>query len=388
MRVQLGRLPDLVAARNAAGRRVRRAALRRRAASRCPSSLDDRTHPWQSYLAHRRRRRRPRRRGDGAARARGRQQLRHLRQPPPAGLRRHRRLPGLGAAVPHPARAARCTPTSIDDDLDYVADSCARCSPTPRSATGGRRDQPHPPHGRPRPAGGARRAATSSGPSACSRDRCVLGDDNFLASHVSIGGAAEVRGPPVRAELGGATSTATASTSGRATSSRSSSPSTAAGRPVTAVGDDGFFMGLAHLNHDVAVGDEVTVSGSAVVAGHVTIEDGANLGLGVTVHQRRTIGAGAMIGMQAAVTRDLPPYVVSAGVPARAPPPEHLPARPPRRPRRGPRPARGRPAARAPATSPASPTPLRPAIEAWWLAGRRLTHPTLTRRATERSHVR
>jgi len=144
----------------------------------------------------------------------------------------------------------------------------------------------------------------------------VLGDDNFLASHVSVGGAAEVRGhrfePSWEEPFDG---------HGVVIGSRNVIKEFVAinggWKHTTRVGDDGFLMGLAHLNHDVVAGDEVTVSGSAVVAGHVVIEDGANLGLGTVVHQYRTVPAGSMIGMQSAVTRDLPPYVVSMGVPAR-----------------------------------------------------------------------
>jgi UDP-N-acetylglucosamine acyltransferase len=144
----------------------------------------------------------------------------------------------------------------------------------------------------------------------------TLGDDNYLASHVSLGGAAEVRGHRFGAgweePLDGA---------GVVVGSRNVFKEFVAVNEgwaaSTRIGDDAFVMGMVHLNHDVVVGDEVTVSGSAVVAGHVVIEDGANLGLGTVVHQRRTVPAGCMIGMQSAVTRDLPPYVVSMGVPAR-----------------------------------------------------------------------
>ncbi|HEX3707071.1 MAG TPA: acyl-ACP--UDP-N- acetylglucosamine O-acyltransferase, partial [Mycobacteriales bacterium] len=41
------------------------------------------------------------------------------------------------------------------------------------------------------------------------------------------------------------------------------------------------------------------------------------LGLGVMVHQRIRIGPGAMVGMGAIVTRNLPPYSLSVGNPAR-----------------------------------------------------------------------
>lgn len=144
----------------------------------------------------------------------------------------------------------------------------------------------------------------------------VLGDDNYLAAHVSIGGAAEVRGhrfePTWEEQYDGP---------GVVIGSRNVFKEfvavNAGWATVTTLGHDGFFMGHVHVNHDATVGDEVTMSGSVVAAGHVTIEEGANLGLGVVVHQRRTVPAGAMIGMQSAVTRDLPPFVVSMGVPAR-----------------------------------------------------------------------
>lgn len=49
----------------------------------------------------------------------------------------------------------------------------------------------------------------------------------------------------------------------------------------------------------------------------VVIEDDADLGVGVIVLPGVTIGRGAQIGAGAVVTRDVPPYAVAAGVPAR-----------------------------------------------------------------------
>lgn len=154
------------------------------------------------------------------------------------------------------------------------------------------------------------------GPFCVLQGHVVLGDDNFFASHVAVGGAAEVRGHILEASWEDS-----AEANGVVIGSRNVFKEFVAVNGgwahETRVGDDGYFMGHVHLNHDVTAGDEVTMSGSAVAAGHVTIEDGANLGLGTVVHQRRTVPAGAMIGMQSAVTRDLPPFVVSMGVPAR-----------------------------------------------------------------------
>jgi UDP-N-acetylglucosamine acyltransferase len=155
------------------------------------------------------------------------------------------------------------------------------------------------------------------GPFCVLQGRVTLGDDNYLASHVVIGGAAEVRGHDMTASW---------------EEPFDGNPVVIGSRNVlkemvtvsggwaheTSVGDDGFLMTKAHVNHDGRIGDEVTLAAMVVTAGHVTIGEGANLGLGTVVHQRLTVGAGAMIGMQSAVTRQLPPYVVSMGVPARA----------------------------------------------------------------------
>ncbi|GAA1508903.1 UDP-N-acetylglucosamine acyltransferase [Nocardioides humi] len=154
------------------------------------------------------------------------------------------------------------------------------------------------------------------GPYAVLQGPVVLGDDNYVAAFVCIGGLPEVRGhdltPAWDEEIDGQPVRI-----GSRNVFKEHVTVSGGWAHETSVGDDGFFMTKAHLNHDCRIGDEVTVSAMVVAAGHVTIEDGANLGLGAAVHQRRVVPAGSMIGMQAAVTTDLPPYVVSMGVPAR-----------------------------------------------------------------------
>lgn len=49
----------------------------------------------------------------------------------------------------------------------------------------------------------------------------------------------------------------------------------------------------------------------------VTIEDGADLGVGAIIMPGVTIGRGAQVGAGAVVTRDVPPYAIVAGAPAR-----------------------------------------------------------------------
>jgi UDP-N-acetylglucosamine acyltransferase len=55
----------------------------------------------------------------------------------------------------------------------------------------------------------------------------------------------------------------------------------------------------------------------ATLAGHVTIADDANIGMASAIHQWRSIGAGAMVGMQATVVKDVAPYQLVKGLPAR-----------------------------------------------------------------------
>jgi UDP-N-acetylglucosamine acyltransferase len=85
----------------------------------------------------------------------------------------------------------------------------------------------------------------------------------------------------------------------------------------TVVGSSGMFMGKMHFGHDARIGDRVTISCAALIGGHTVVEDDATVGLGAAVHQRLVIGAGSMTGMQAAVTRNVPPFTVAVGAPAK-----------------------------------------------------------------------
>jgi UDP-N-acetylglucosamine acyltransferase len=76
-------------------------------------------------------------------------------------------------------------------------------------------------------------------------------------------------------------------------------------------------MAYAHVPHDASVGDGVTMANSAQVGGHAVIGKDATIGLSVTVHQRLWIGAGSMIGMGSTVIRDVPPFAIATGSPAR-----------------------------------------------------------------------
>jgi UDP-N-acetylglucosamine acyltransferase len=82
---------------------------------------------------------------------------------------------------------------------------------------------------------------------------------------------------------------------------------------ATRVGDGCLIMIGVHLAHDCQIGNHVIMANGAMLAGHVTVEDRAYLSGAVAVHQFCRIGAYAMVGGQAHVVKDVPPYVTVDG---------------------------------------------------------------------------
>lgn len=85
----------------------------------------------------------------------------------------------------------------------------------------------------------------------------------------------------------------------------------------TVVGDHCFLMTKSHLGHDVHMGDYVTVSPGACIGGHCIVEDHVTIGMNAVIHQGLRIGEGAMIGMGSVVTKDVKPFEMVYGNPAR-----------------------------------------------------------------------
>jgi len=87
---------------------------------------------------------------------------------------------------------------------------------------------------------------------------------------------------------------------------------------VTRIGNDNLLMAYVHVAHDCVVGSNCVLANNATLAGHVHIDDWAIMGGLSAVHQFGKVGAHAFIANNAAVTRDVPPYVMAVGQPADA----------------------------------------------------------------------
>jgi UDP-N-acetylglucosamine acyltransferase len=85
----------------------------------------------------------------------------------------------------------------------------------------------------------------------------------------------------------------------------------------TRIGSDNLFMAYTHVAHDCQIGNNVIMANAASLGGHVHIDDWAILGGFSIVHQFCRIGAHCFTGMGSVIAKDVPPYVMIGGHPAK-----------------------------------------------------------------------
>lgn len=99
---------------------------------------------------------------------------------------------------------------------------------------------------------------------------------------------------------------------------------------VTIVDHDSHTLDWEGRSHDVADWMAGTKDWSRIAVRPVTIGDKVWIGFGASILKGVTVGEGAVIAAKAVVTRDVPPYSLVAGQPARVirtlPPPAAAPA--------------------------------------------------------------
>jgi UDP-N-acetylglucosamine acyltransferase len=155
-------------------------------------------------------------------------------------------------------------------------------------------------------------ARTRIGPHAVVQGPTRMGADNAVFQFASVGSAPQdkkYKGEPTRLEIGDRNMIRECVTLNRGTSKEEG---------VTRIGSDNLFMANSHVAHDCVVGDQVVMANNAVLGGHVHLGDWVIMGGLSGVHQFCKVGAHAFIANNAAVTRDVPPFVMAVGQPASA----------------------------------------------------------------------
>lgn len=168
----------------------------------------------------------------------------------------------------------------------------------------------------------------SVGPFAVIGDDVVIGKGTIIAAHAMVNGPTEMgcdnhvfqfasigdapqdkkyRGEPTKLVIGDRNVFRESCTMNRGT---------ALGHGVTRIGSDNLFMAYSHVGHDCVVGSRCILSNCTALAGHVELDDWVILSGYAAVHQFCKVGAHAFLANNAAVTRDVPPYVMVAGSPA------------------------------------------------------------------------
>ena len=90
-----------------------------------------------------------------------------------------------------------------------------------------------------------------------------------------------------------------------------------AARGETIIGNNNLLMAYSHIAHDCTIGNAIIIANGGTLAGHVNIEDRAVIGGLVAIHQFVNIGTLSIIGGCSKVIKDIPPYSLSDGHPAK-----------------------------------------------------------------------
>jgi UDP-N-acetylglucosamine acyltransferase len=86
---------------------------------------------------------------------------------------------------------------------------------------------------------------------------------------------------------------------------------------LTRIGAGALLMTGVHVSHNGQVGPDAVLTNLAQLGGHVEVGAGAVLGAGAMVHQWVRIGRWAMLGAASGFNRDVLPFAMARGNPAR-----------------------------------------------------------------------
>ena len=86
---------------------------------------------------------------------------------------------------------------------------------------------------------------------------------------------------------------------------------------LTKIGSHNLLMAYTHVAHDCVIGDHCILANNASIAGHVHLGNHVILGGMTGVHQFCHIGDHSFVAANALILKDVPPYVMASGQPAK-----------------------------------------------------------------------
>jgi UDP-N-acetylglucosamine acyltransferase len=171
-------------------------------------------------------------------------------------------------------------------------------------------------------------AGVEIGPYAIVESGARIGDGTRVEAFVKIGGAVEIGrnchifentvlgGPPQDHDFGGESSFVRIADGVVLRENVTIHRATGEGM-ATCVGEGTMLMEGCHLGHNVRVGARCTVTNKVGLSGYSQLGDHVVVGGLAGFHQFVRAGSYAMIGGMAKIIKDVPPYSIVDGVPAR-----------------------------------------------------------------------
>jgi len=141
-------------------------------------------------------------------------------------------------------------------------------------------------------------------------DNVEMGRNNIIGAYAVIGSNGEIRG---QRQFKGSVKIG----DGNVISELVTIQRPAIEEQSTIIGNNNIIMAHAHIGHDAQIGDNCEICTGVIIGGYARIEDQVKLKLGVTVRNRKVIGKNALVGLGAAVVKDIAPGAVVVGNPAK-----------------------------------------------------------------------
>lgn len=169
----------------------------------------------------------------------------------------------------------------------------------------------------------------SIGPYTIIGEHVIIGQGTTIASHVTIDGWTQIGernqigigsiigGIPQDLKFQGEVSTVFIGNDNIIREYVTINRGTTGGGGETRLGDNNVIMTSVHIAHDVIMGNHNIISNAVALGGHVLIEDWVTIGALTGIHQFIQLGRMSMIGACSKISKDVVPYSLVSGSPAK-----------------------------------------------------------------------